>query len=251
MKHGSKITLAGALLLASSAYADPNQQDITSGASAQPGSTTIDTSTQNTQSNTTQATPSTPSSTAAAQSANGKGKTSVVVTPDSIQWTDAPKMLPVGAQMAVLDGNLKSKGVTTVRFKLPANYQLPPVMSQNVERSTVLSGSLNLGYGKKLDTNSGTALPAGSYFVVPAKKPHYAWTTEETVIQTTGTGPFVLKYINTADDPRKSTTNTSKSVGQTPDNSQGNTNPSAAPDTSSQGTTTPSTSTTPASTTNN
>jgi hypothetical protein len=32
---------------------------------------------------------------------------------------------------------------------------------------------------------------------------HYAWTSEETVVQVHGQGPFVLTYVNPADDPSK------------------------------------------------
>jgi hypothetical protein len=31
---------------------------------------------------------------------------------------------------------------------------------------------------------------------------HYAWTKSGAVVQVHGTGPFVLNYVNAADDPR-------------------------------------------------
>ena len=34
---------------------------------------------------------------------------------------------------------------------------------------------------------------------------HYAWTSEPTVIQIHGRGPFVINYVNPADDPRNKT----------------------------------------------
>ena len=33
--------------------------------------------------------------------------------------------------------------------------------------------------------------------------PHFAFTTEETVVQINGTGPFDVTYIDPKDDPRK------------------------------------------------
>jgi hypothetical protein len=33
--------------------------------------------------------------------------------------------------------------------------------------------------------------------------PHYAWFTEETVLQLHGTGPQGVTYVDPADDPRK------------------------------------------------
>ena len=32
---------------------------------------------------------------------------------------------------------------------------------------------------------------------------HFAWTTEETIIQLHGTGPWGINYVNPKDDPRK------------------------------------------------
>ena len=34
---------------------------------------------------------------------------------------------------------------------------------------------------------------------------HYAWTTEETIAQVHGIGPWGLTYVNPADDPSKKT----------------------------------------------
>jgi hypothetical protein len=38
--------------------------------------------------------------------------------------------------------------------------------------------------------------------VMPAGMKHYAWTSAEAIIQVRGMGPFVIKYVNPADDPR-------------------------------------------------
>ena len=32
---------------------------------------------------------------------------------------------------------------------------------------------------------------------------HYAWASEDTVVQVHGQGPFVITYVNPADDPSK------------------------------------------------
>ena len=37
----------------------------------------------------------------------------------------------------------------------------------------------------------------------PAHMNHYAWTSEDTVIQVHGQGPFAITYVNPADDPSK------------------------------------------------
>jgi hypothetical protein len=43
---------------------------------------------------------------------------------------------------------------------------------------------------------------AGGYMVMPPGMKHYAWTPAEAIIQVEGMGPFVIKYVNPADDPR-------------------------------------------------
>lgn len=139
----------------------------------------------------------------------------ITITPDALQWKPAPQHLPSGAQMAILEGNPQTKGMITIRVKVPANYQLPPVYAQNIARITVLSGNINLGFGDKMNTNAGTALPAGSFVLMPANKHHYMWTTDESVVQVSGMGPFALKYVNKNDDPSNLNKNTTSSQEQT------------------------------------
>jgi hypothetical protein len=68
---------------------------------------------------------------------------------------------------------------------------------------TVISGSAYLGHGDKLDTTKGTKYPAGSFVAVSANMRHYAWTTEEAVVQISIVGPTATTFVNPADDPRK------------------------------------------------
>jgi hypothetical protein len=68
---------------------------------------------------------------------------------------------------------------------------------------TVLSGTLNSETGDKLDTTKTKALTAGSFEIMPAKTNHFAWTSEETVVQIHGVGPMDIHYVNPEDDPQK------------------------------------------------
>ena len=56
--------------------------------------------------------------------------------------------------------------------------------------------------GEKVDEAAAKELPAGGYVVLPAGMAHYAWSTGEAVIQISSMGPFQIKYVNPADDPR-------------------------------------------------
>ena len=114
-------------------------------------------------------------------------------------------MLPTGAQAAVLFGDPTKKGLFALRLKVPAGYAVPPHTHPADEVVTVISGTFNLGMGKTADRGATKALPAGSFVALPPGTPHYVYTDEETVIQINTNGPWGLKYVNPADDPRKKT----------------------------------------------
>ena len=127
----------------------------------------------------------------------------VLVTPGDLTWQDGPPSLPAGAQFAPIEGDPKREGLFTMRLKLPANYRIPAHWHPADEHVTVISGTFHMGTGDVLDPTKGTALPAGSFALMPAQMRHFAWTSEETVIQLHGVGPWQINYINPADDPRK------------------------------------------------
>jgi len=120
----------------------------------------------------------------------------------NIEWGDPPPGLPSGAKFAVLTGNPGEKGAYTVRLKAPAGYKIQAHTHPTAELITVLSGTLHLGMGDKLDESRGDAMTAGSFTSMPAGMKHYAWFTEETEIQVHGEGPFAIIYVDPADDPR-------------------------------------------------
>jgi len=127
----------------------------------------------------------------------------VSLTPAELTWTAGPPMLPPGASMAVIDGSLNRPGPFTVRLKFPANYRIPPHWHPAKATVTVISGTFNMAHGDNLDTTKGKVLPAGSIFEMPATMHHFGWTSEETIIQQQGIGPFAINYLSPADDPRK------------------------------------------------
>jgi quercetin dioxygenase-like cupin family protein len=126
----------------------------------------------------------------------------ILVTPDQVPWTDSP-VIP-GAKGAFLVGNPSKAEVTVLRVKLPPHCKHPPHTHPFAEVATVLSGRLGYGLGDAFDTSKGQILEAGTFAVVPAKRPHYIWTDdEEAIVQVQFVGPFGIDYINPADDPRK------------------------------------------------
>lgn len=110
-------------------------------------------------------------------------------TADDIQWSLVSNLLPHGLQMAVLEGDPTKKGPFTIRVKFPANYRNSPHTHTKAEFMTIISGTFNLGIGKKFDTTNTKVMPAGSFAVIQPGVAHYGWSAEETVLQIHGMGP--------------------------------------------------------------
>ena len=113
------------------------------------------------------------------------------VNANGLTWGPAPPVLPKGAQLAVLSGDPAKDGLYVVRLKIPAEYV------------TVISGKFHIRMGNKLDEKKEVELRAGGFGAAPAHMNHYAWASEDTVVQVHGQGPFALTYVNAADDPSK------------------------------------------------
>ena len=127
----------------------------------------------------------------------------VFLNASDLEWAPAPASLPPGAEAAVLEGNPAEEGPFTLRIKLPANYRIAPHWHPGVEHVTVISGSFHINAGEAADYSTGKALQVGGFMAMPPKSPHYAWTTEEALIQLHGIGPWGITYVNESDDPRK------------------------------------------------
>lgn len=127
----------------------------------------------------------------------------IVSSSKDVKWGPAPPILPKGVMMAVMAGDPGAAGLVAVRLKMPAGYKIPAHWHPTDEQVTVLSGSLGIGMGDKLDETKGETLQAGGFGVAPAHMNHHAWTKTGAVIQVNLIGPFALTYVNPADDPTK------------------------------------------------
>jgi quercetin dioxygenase-like cupin family protein len=125
-----------------------------------------------------------------------------ILAREEMQWGEAPPGLPAGGKMAVLDGDPNKKGSFTVRLKAPDGYRVAPHTHPTAERLTIISGTLHLGTGEKVDEAAAHEMAPGSFAVLPAGMKHFAWSTGESVVQIQSEGPFQIKYVNPSDDPR-------------------------------------------------
>jgi len=119
-----------------------------------------------------------------------------------LKWGPAPASLPTGAEDAILQGDPGKAGPFTIRLKMASGYKVAPHTHPTAEAITVISGTFALGSGPKFDENAGKEMAAGAFSVMPAGMQHYAWCKNDCVIQVNSTGPFEIKYVNPADDPR-------------------------------------------------
>jgi quercetin dioxygenase-like cupin family protein len=123
-----------------------------------------------------------------------------VVAPADVRW----KTLRPGAEIAVVSGDPDKEGSPfVIRFRYHGKARIPPHWHPVDEHITVLSGTFQFGMGERGDESATTALRAGAYAFVPAKMAHYAWADDDTTLQVHGIGPFVINYVNPADDPAK------------------------------------------------
>jgi ketosteroid isomerase-like protein len=125
------------------------------------------------------------------------------VAPPQLTWGDAPPALPAGAKFAVVSGDPGKPEPFVVRLQLPSGYTVAPHWHPTDEHVTVLTGTLSLGMGETFDKAALQDLPVGGYALLPAEMRHYAVAKTAATIQVHGTGPFVINYVNPADDPSK------------------------------------------------
>jgi hypothetical protein len=136
-------------------------------------------------------------------SAVGPGETAGehrIYLPEQIEWKDSPPSLP-GVKMAVLDGDPTKAGPFCMRLRLPDGYRVMPHWHPMTERVTVLSGTLQLGFGDTFDASKTHALPTGTFGYWTPGVHHFAYAQGETVLQLNSVGPWKLIYVNPADDP--------------------------------------------------
>ncbi len=126
----------------------------------------------------------------------------MMVVPKDLKWADIPS-LPPGAKIAVIEGPLNEAVPYTARLKFPADYKIPAHWHPGIEHVTVISGTLNIGTGDKLDRSKTKPLSAGSFAIMQPNTNHFVWTKGETIVQIHGVGPTATNYVNPADDPRK------------------------------------------------
>jgi hypothetical protein len=106
--------------------------------------------------------------------------------PDQIPWKDDP----MGAKMAVLQGDLSKPGLYVVLVKWTPHHMSHPHWHPNDRFITVISGTWWVGTGTKFDPDTTVSMPAGSFVTHFAKQIHYDGAKDtEAVLEIVGEGP--------------------------------------------------------------
>src|SRR5262245_15133015 len=128
------------------------------------------------------------------------GPQHAIIRPVDVKW----RTLRPGAEIATVSGDPDKAGSPfVIRFRYKGKARIPPHWHPVDEHLTVLSGTFRIGMGERGEESATTTLDAGAYTFVPAKMAHYAWADDDAIIQVHGIGPFVINYVNPADDPAK------------------------------------------------
>jgi quercetin dioxygenase-like cupin family protein len=107
-------------------------------------------------------------------------------TADEFKWDVSPR----GNARANILGDDGKAGVYVNRTKFPPNTKIQPHSHPDERVVTVISGTLFMGYGERLDEGAAKRLSTGSFWTEPANQPHFVFTKdEEAVIQVVGFGP--------------------------------------------------------------
>jgi len=115
-----------------------------------------------------------------------------VVLPERLTFTTPPGIPDLKSAFVV--GAESETGAYAIRVRLKAGGRVPVHTHPDTRYSTVLSGTLYVGFGETANDARMTAVPAGAVYVAPANVPHYLWARDgEVVYQEAGIGPTATR----------------------------------------------------------
>ena len=118
----------------------------------------------------------------------------VALIPAGFRWV-SPTNNPA-LQAAWIIGSEQKREPYILRVRLAAGGRIPPHTHPDERNSTVLAGTISIGFGEVFDETKMVAMPTGAVYVTPAKLPHYIWAREtEAVYQEAGVGPTGTSFI--------------------------------------------------------
>ncbi|MBL8474094.1 MAG: cupin domain-containing protein [Rhodocyclaceae bacterium] len=113
------------------------------------------------------------------------GEKTIMLAPDEMKWQKFGLW-----ERVILSGDTSAPDCPlTVRYKVPAGTRVPEHAVGQDQTSTVLSGTLLVGFGEKWDNAKLKPLPPGSFFISPANVSNFKTNSEEVIYQGSVIGP--------------------------------------------------------------
>lgn len=129
----------------------------------------------------------------AASSAWSQSAGPTPILSSTVKWQTSPA---TGADLAWFVGATDKPGVYALRVKFPAGTKLAPHTHPDERFTTVLDGTLYVGFGEVFDETKLVAIPPGGVYVAPAGVPHFGWAKDGPVtFQETGVGPTATNIL--------------------------------------------------------
>lgn len=116
------------------------------------------------------------------------------IVPQSFQWRPLPGNPAL--KVSWLLGAENQSGLYALRIALRQGGKIPVHTHPDVRYSTVLSGTLFVGFGDRGDETRLVAVPPGAVYLVPAGVPHYLYARDgDVVYQEGGAGPSATEFL--------------------------------------------------------
>jgi quercetin dioxygenase-like cupin family protein len=131
------------------------------------------------------------------------GQDTTAAQKPELKWAPAPPVFPKGATMAVVSGDPSKEGMFTIQLSMPDGYRIAPHFHPTDESVEIVKGTFFVGMGDTFDESKLKEMKPGEKGSIAATMHHYAKARGATVVSVTAMGPFVLTYVNPADDPQK------------------------------------------------
>lgn len=110
------------------------------------------------------------------------------ILPDALSWFGVPNNAALKGAWVL--GAEQEAGTYVLRVTLAAGGRIPPHTHPDTRYSTVLAGTLHVGFGEVAREEDMVAVPQGGVYVAPAGVPHYLWARDgDVVYQEAGVGP--------------------------------------------------------------
>jgi quercetin dioxygenase-like cupin family protein len=110
------------------------------------------------------------------------------ILPESLKWGGPPQIPELKATWVL--GTEAAAGTYVLRVRLEKGGKIPVHTHPDERYSTVLSGTLYVGFGETFEEPSLVAVPTGGVYVAPAGVKHYLYAKDGDVeYQEGGIGP--------------------------------------------------------------